>query len=231
MRAHPMRLGAHREGETLHLPHVSSSVFSRTRSPALARQTSRYSRSNRVGIARLDRQRCQRDQRARHAESCRSLRQRIAVLVVRATDQRTSSGATPARTSERGGLAPALPVGLVDQRDPLHRAEQTLSRPAFQARRDTVCSRHDARPGSLRRDRRRRAHRPSRVTAKTLFHLRGSGLPQVWALDLATGADRQLTLPRREGRAAAPFAGGRPADLRHRPRRRRAPATAAARSA
>jgi dipeptidyl aminopeptidase/acylaminoacyl peptidase len=29
--------------------------------------------------------------------------------------------------------------------------------------------------------------------AKTLFHLRGSALPQVWALDLATGADRQLT--------------------------------------
>ncbi len=28
---------------------------------------------------------------------------------------------------------------------------------------------------------------------ETLFHLRGSGLPQVWALDLATGADRQLT--------------------------------------
>jgi dipeptidyl aminopeptidase/acylaminoacyl peptidase len=28
---------------------------------------------------------------------------------------------------------------------------------------------------------------------RTLFHLRGSGLPQVWALDLATGADRQLT--------------------------------------
>ncbi|HME25018.1 MAG TPA: S9 family peptidase [Acetobacteraceae bacterium] len=28
---------------------------------------------------------------------------------------------------------------------------------------------------------------------QTLFHLRGSGLPQVWALDLATGAGRQLT--------------------------------------
>ncbi|HEY2618380.1 MAG TPA: S9 family peptidase [Acetobacteraceae bacterium] len=28
---------------------------------------------------------------------------------------------------------------------------------------------------------------------QTLFHLRGSGLPQVWALDLATGASRQLT--------------------------------------
>jgi dipeptidyl aminopeptidase/acylaminoacyl peptidase len=28
---------------------------------------------------------------------------------------------------------------------------------------------------------------------QTLFHLRGPGLPQVWALDLATGADRQLT--------------------------------------
>ena len=28
---------------------------------------------------------------------------------------------------------------------------------------------------------------------ETLFHLRGSGLPQVWALDLTTGADRQLT--------------------------------------
>jgi dipeptidyl aminopeptidase/acylaminoacyl peptidase len=28
---------------------------------------------------------------------------------------------------------------------------------------------------------------------QTLFHLRGSGLPQVWALDLATCADRQLT--------------------------------------
>jgi dipeptidyl aminopeptidase/acylaminoacyl peptidase len=28
---------------------------------------------------------------------------------------------------------------------------------------------------------------------QTLFHLRGSGLPQVWALDLATGADWQLT--------------------------------------
>ncbi len=28
---------------------------------------------------------------------------------------------------------------------------------------------------------------------ETLFHLRGSGLPQVWALNLATGADRQLT--------------------------------------
>ena len=28
---------------------------------------------------------------------------------------------------------------------------------------------------------------------QTLFHLRGSGLPQIWALDLATGADRQLT--------------------------------------
>lgn len=28
---------------------------------------------------------------------------------------------------------------------------------------------------------------------QTLFHLRGAGLPQVWALDLATGADRQLT--------------------------------------
>ena len=28
---------------------------------------------------------------------------------------------------------------------------------------------------------------------QTLYHLRGSGLPQVWALDLATGADRQLT--------------------------------------
>ena len=28
---------------------------------------------------------------------------------------------------------------------------------------------------------------------QTLFHLRGSGLPQVWALDLTTGADRQLT--------------------------------------
>jgi dipeptidyl aminopeptidase/acylaminoacyl peptidase len=27
----------------------------------------------------------------------------------------------------------------------------------------------------------------------TLFHLRGSGLPQVWAFDLATGADRQLS--------------------------------------
>src|SRR5579863_6896883 len=27
----------------------------------------------------------------------------------------------------------------------------------------------------------------------TLFHLRGSGLPQVWALDLATGEQRQLT--------------------------------------
>lgn len=29
--------------------------------------------------------------------------------------------------------------------------------------------------------------------AQTLFHLRGSGLPQAWLLDLATGADRQLT--------------------------------------
>jgi hypothetical protein len=28
---------------------------------------------------------------------------------------------------------------------------------------------------------------------KTLFHLRGSSLPQVWALDIATGADRQLS--------------------------------------
>ena len=28
---------------------------------------------------------------------------------------------------------------------------------------------------------------------QTLFHLRGSGLPQIWSLDLATGADRQLT--------------------------------------
>ena len=28
---------------------------------------------------------------------------------------------------------------------------------------------------------------------QTLFHLRGSGLPQVWSLDLATGAERQLT--------------------------------------
>jgi dipeptidyl aminopeptidase/acylaminoacyl peptidase len=28
---------------------------------------------------------------------------------------------------------------------------------------------------------------------KTLFHLRGSGLPQVWALDLTTGSSRQLT--------------------------------------
>jgi dipeptidyl aminopeptidase/acylaminoacyl peptidase len=28
---------------------------------------------------------------------------------------------------------------------------------------------------------------------QTLFHLRGSGLPQIWALNLATGADRQLT--------------------------------------
>jgi dipeptidyl aminopeptidase/acylaminoacyl peptidase len=28
---------------------------------------------------------------------------------------------------------------------------------------------------------------------ETLFHLRGSGLPQVWALNLATGAERQLT--------------------------------------
>ena len=28
---------------------------------------------------------------------------------------------------------------------------------------------------------------------ETLFHLRGSGLPQVWALNLDTGADRQLT--------------------------------------
>jgi dipeptidyl aminopeptidase/acylaminoacyl peptidase len=28
---------------------------------------------------------------------------------------------------------------------------------------------------------------------QTLFHLRGSGLPQVWALNLATGDDRQLT--------------------------------------
>ena len=26
---------------------------------------------------------------------------------------------------------------------------------------------------------------------RTLFHLRGSGLPQVWALDLASGDDRQ----------------------------------------
>src|SRR6476619_881332 len=28
---------------------------------------------------------------------------------------------------------------------------------------------------------------------QTLFHLRGSGLPQVWSLDLASGAERQLT--------------------------------------
>jgi dipeptidyl aminopeptidase/acylaminoacyl peptidase len=28
---------------------------------------------------------------------------------------------------------------------------------------------------------------------RTLFHLRGSGLPQVWALDLTAGTDRQLT--------------------------------------
>src|SRR5580698_6200122 len=28
---------------------------------------------------------------------------------------------------------------------------------------------------------------------RTLFHLRGIGLPQAWALDLATGAARQLT--------------------------------------
>jgi Tol biopolymer transport system component len=28
---------------------------------------------------------------------------------------------------------------------------------------------------------------------RTLFHLRGSGLPQVWALDLATGNNRQVT--------------------------------------
>jgi len=28
---------------------------------------------------------------------------------------------------------------------------------------------------------------------ETLFHLRGSGLPQIWAINLATGADRQLT--------------------------------------
>jgi hypothetical protein len=28
---------------------------------------------------------------------------------------------------------------------------------------------------------------------KRLFHLRGSSLPQVWALDIATGADRQLS--------------------------------------
>lgn len=29
--------------------------------------------------------------------------------------------------------------------------------------------------------------------AQTLFHLRGSGLPQVWSLDLVSGAERQLT--------------------------------------
>src|SRR4051794_36733469 len=28
---------------------------------------------------------------------------------------------------------------------------------------------------------------------QTLFHLRGSSLAQVWAIDLTTGADRQLT--------------------------------------
>ncbi len=28
---------------------------------------------------------------------------------------------------------------------------------------------------------------------QTLFHLRGSGLPQVWSLDLASGEERQLT--------------------------------------
>src|SRR6185437_8970528 len=28
---------------------------------------------------------------------------------------------------------------------------------------------------------------------RTLFHLRGAGLPQIWALDLDSGADRQLT--------------------------------------
>jgi dipeptidyl aminopeptidase/acylaminoacyl peptidase len=28
---------------------------------------------------------------------------------------------------------------------------------------------------------------------QTLFHLRGSGLPQIWALDLVTGTDRQIT--------------------------------------
>ena len=36
-------------------------------------------------------------------------------------------------------------------------------------------------------------HRCSRVMVKRLFHLRGSSLPQVWALDIATGADRQLS--------------------------------------
>src|SRR5206468_44060 len=31
------------------------------------------------------------------------------------------------------------------------------------------------------------------VDGKTLFHLRGAGLQQVWALELETGAARQLT--------------------------------------
>ena len=107
------------------------------------------------------------------------------------TDQRTSSGATPARTSERVALRhPSQSVSLASTIRRIGRANPIPS--GFPTPGGTVCSVMTHDPEAFAAIGAAAAPAFSR-DGQTLFHLRGSGLPQVWALDLATGADRQLT--------------------------------------
>ena len=115
-----VRLGADREGEALARRTSGSSVSASTRSPALARQTSRYSRSNRSGSRAWIASDAS-DTSARETPKLPvTFRQRVAFLVVRAHRPAHVLRRDTGQDQRAGGLAPALPVGLARQHDPPH---------------------------------------------------------------------------------------------------------------
>ena len=159
---------------------TSSSVF-----PALALLTSRYSRSKRdfsrawIASAAIDT-----SDRGTLKLPVPSFRGSPSSSCER-TAQRTSSGATSAMTRERVALRQpsqsvsfASTIRRIARANPIPLRFPTPTWPHDPA--DFVAIGAATSP-SFSRD------------GTTLFHLRGSGLPQVWSLNLATGEDRQLT--------------------------------------
>ena len=165
-RAHPVRLGADREGEALGAPHLRivglvQHALAGIGAPDQPIQQIEPLAARAPGSPATP----ARPARARR-RSCRS--PPAAGRLPRRASEPTSArprAPTPARTRERVALRhPSQSVSLASTIRRIGRANPILS--GFPTPGGTVCSRHDARSGSLRRHRRRRRARPSPATDK-----------------------------------------------------------------
>ena len=188
VRAHPVRLGAHRKRQALRAPHLRLVGLLRHWRARPADTADRTAPARAPGSpappttpATATRQSCRcrpaADRPPRRASAPPSARPRAPHRPGRASGW-------PCANPPSRSRSPARPAAL---------PEQTPIPLRFPTPGGTVCSRAchtHPKPSSPSAPQPRRAFSRD---GKTLFHLRGSGLPQVWALDLATGADRQLT--------------------------------------